>query len=131
MTRSSRIHCRVEIIPEEIDASLTFSIHLDSEAPNLTEDDRGILWTPTPEERLFLKKVFSLLHTNSSTSSSLDPINFPSSQSKDHTIAEPEQINRSHQAIDTAIDTHIKSIQKDHDNKEIIEKIVDKQSKSK
>lgn len=126
MNQESSIYCRAEIIKDPLTSRLRLSIHLDPDAPNLTQDSYGIIWTPNEEERSFIKDACSLFP---------DPDHFPkipSNEKIQQNLTEEQTTqsspNPSIDAIEETINKHRFFSNKEPEAKDIIERIVDKQS---
>jgi len=61
MDKNQNIHIKLEISKDPTTGNLNLMTKFDPTAPNFIKDDTGFSWSPTKEEREFLKEAFEMI----------------------------------------------------------------------
>ncbi|RLF29506.1 MAG: hypothetical protein DRN08_02030 [Thermoplasmata archaeon] len=61
MNEEENIYIKLEIEKDPMTGELIISTRFDPNAPNFSQDENGICWSPTEAERRFLNEAFELM----------------------------------------------------------------------
>jgi len=61
MVKNNNINIRIEVCKNSFSGKLSIKAHFDSNAPNVSMDKDGYVWTPTLEEKEFINEAFQLI----------------------------------------------------------------------